>query len=683
MDEALIRELLGTPDAGAALAAMRAEKGSAVVDAALLSVDPRTLAGTNLDLNAVVAGRSHLLKAVTIASPGLDALFHNVGQAGRHKLLEDLVAANQGITARRLIAEMPDQASSDGLTLMLYLLEHYSGLSFDRGIEVAQRAQHTLEDPFLRNAALGLLAFEFLDSTLVGQWIAETEGTVRSGFLQAAENYFDSLRAMPCPPGEGLRGISHDANLLEMIGDLRDNTTRDVPTLGALAMTLHATTAEWHIRIALVSILRHCLDLGWTDELEAATLVLVTLVQLGREDRATHLMEAIEFSTKAPVTFQQFKRLQHVLLACPSHEAQTTLIDKMEQQLAPHLSDEMRTALQAMRSRTSLLRIRANGDAPPFKLPPVAKIQRNAIAGRASVAVCISGQLRSFGHNWPAFVKHVIAPLGADVFVSTWDKVGFGIGYQRESSRIVAEEILAILPPSHGDVDVLMQSFPQMGAALLGYPANSETVLEGLDGLTAWNVHDEAHFDTAFDTAFQDALLHSRFQGTHSMGLNQLKMFFTLKDCLELTQSHAEQRGQPYELVIRLRPDTLIRAFCPQALLRPNFDDDVVYVHHYHQFGIADQFAFGSAAAMDAYMSPFDALRQIRSFDAFLMGYGHWGEPTMFDHLAHRGFRCRKRDVIDYKLSSQLFSAEEIAALMLSDLMPDDPIAVALRHLIS
>jgi hypothetical protein len=220
--------------------------------------------------------------------------------------------------------------------------------------------------------------------------------------------------------------------------------------------------------------------------------------------------------------------------------------------------------------------------------------------------------------------------------------------------------------------EALLARFPALAAALAQSQQPSASLLQGLEELTAYRIHEEAAFE-------HDAA--ARFGEVQPMHRNILKMFFTLRDSHRLMEEAAWRSGR-YDIVLRMRPDMLVSDACADAVRSPR-DAGTVHVHHYHAMGLSDQFAFGGPEAMRAYMTVHDRIEAAGGFPAFEVGHGYGGESGVYDALLEAGLSCRLGYVAEYQLSSRMFPAPVFARLLLQDIPAEDAGLRAAREVLA
>lgn len=215
-----------------------------------------------------------------------------------------------------------------------------------------------------------------------------------------------------------------------------------------------------------------------------------------------------------------------------------------------------------------------------------------------SIAFCISGQLRGAAEHQET-VSALAAELGADVFISTWDKRGRksleGDTGINQLCRVLGADTALMIPaklfPKMGE------AFPKTNAALLHSARSVEDELRA--------VYPEAVIDT------EEAGQLSLFLETQTADVNSMRMLYKLWRCNQLKRRREEQRGRPYDYVIRFRPDCLPDV---KNFLQSRVGNDRVRVPLTHQGRdfVGDIFWMGSSEQDDYLASLFGRSIQFR-----------------------------------------------------------------------
>lgn len=229
------------------------------------------------------------------------------------------------------------------------------------------------------------------------------------------------------------------------------------------------------------------------------------------------------------------------------------------------------------------------------------------------VAICLSGQLRTFDQCFQSQDTNLFQVLQPDIFVHTWDRVG--VTHKTEqladpaasfaaADRIVSENLLqnCYTPRAQIIEPFLGEYYTRLGNVSAPAPlAEAEPI---------------------------------RYKGA-------LPMTYGMKKALKLMQQAERDDGQPYDIVVRLRPDITVLEPLPPSLLEqpdtlwwplwPNLDPAAQ---------VSDKLAFSSSCNMAYYLSLFDYLPRYWQDP---LGAGSWaaimvGERIMRRHISAAPF---------------------------------------------
>ncbi|PPD43627.1 MAG: hypothetical protein CTY16_13105 [Methylobacter sp.] len=283
-----------------------------------------------------------------------------------------------------------------------------------------------------------------------------------------------------------------------------------------------------------------------------------------------------------------------------------------------------------------------------------------------NVALCISGQLRGYKEAFAAIQKSIVEPLQPDIFVHTWQDVGFKIPYPGINAPRVFQ----------GNFLRAYQDF------LLGNPYSYDDIKKMLP--TVFSLFDENTSVTAqqLKEFYQtDSVIVEDDQALpYASFNNQQKMRHKIAACNQLAQEHGQAIGKQYDLVIRLRPDLEFHAvdhtnwvqiaeicnsekiiFLDWSLGLRNFTENGVY-------GTGDVVAIGSPSSMAFYAS----MSKLK--DIFVEhGLKHFSADMMTHHLlAHGlwvgGYTTRIPPLEKGRLISTSLKAEEVLKAIQNDL---------------
>jgi hypothetical protein len=200
------------------------------------------------------------------------------------------------------------------------------------------------------------------------------------------------------------------------------------------------------------------------------------------------------------------------------------------------------------------------------------------------IAVCISGQLRTFRHCVPALKKNILNRHNCGVFLHVWEKIGSSPkeGKNSPPATITIDELNALYDPVEA---IIEKSGPMDSETLKGIHIPSELI---------------------------------KAEPIHHKG--SLPMFYKIYACDLLRQNHEQSNGFEYDAVIKLRPDFIIKEPLPREVL-----DNLQFLWHSSRmlnptFQVSDKFAVSSSSNMTYYSSVFPKLPE------------YWQEPLGLNH---------------------------------------------------
>lgn len=290
-----------------------------------------------------------------------------------------------------------------------------------------------------------------------------------------------------------------------------------------------------------------------------------------------------------------------------------------------HTAERLRTRISEFSSNDTL-----------STLARIGKTRRTGPARqKLRIAVCISGQMRCFAKNAENLKRNLIAPLNAEVFVHTWDTQPSAPPEFRHLSRFLGEDLVHSLP----------EHLRQPGAFRLRFPAITEKITKSTSELVT-----EEWIRSFLDCQNVVVETEAEFEGKYSVpeGLmymnrsNQAKMFYKMHACNELRKQVEVDRNEPYDVVVRVRPDLDIAV---PNLMEYAIDSSAtnwrIYVDGAHGEGLSDLFALGSSDAMDAYCSIWPFLISQGRFDYGPAFVNEPAETLLGQHLAISGVESR------------------------------------------
>lgn len=185
------------------------------------------------------------------------------------------------------------------------------------------------------------------------------------------------------------------------------------------------------------------------------------------------------------------------------------------------------------------------------------------------IALCLSGHLRKFEQTYPTLFFYFLKSYNVDVFIHTWDKLGFSCAYKTDST-------LDQIDPKIPEINRLYNPKKMM--------------IESTDFIEELKQQGDEYAP------------HLKNEPKH-VG-HMASMFYKIYAANELRRKYQVETGAQYDWVIRCRPDLLFhgdvivpavhqpgKIWMPQSTSGPDWYND--------------QFACGSPEDMDLYSSVF------------------------------------------------------------------------------
>lgn len=185
------------------------------------------------------------------------------------------------------------------------------------------------------------------------------------------------------------------------------------------------------------------------------------------------------------------------------------------------------------------------------------------------IALCLSGHLRNFERAYPTLYFYLLKDYDVDIFIHTWDKLGFSCAFKTDNT--------------------LNDTSTKLAEAEKLYKPKS-IIVESVD------------FVEELKRQGDEYAPHLKNEPKH-VG-HMASMFYKIYACNELKNKYQRESGIEYDCVVRCRPDLLFQnkvtiptekkagvIWTPRALSSPDWYND--------------QFAVGAPNDMDLYSSVF------------------------------------------------------------------------------
>lgn len=190
------------------------------------------------------------------------------------------------------------------------------------------------------------------------------------------------------------------------------------------------------------------------------------------------------------------------------------------------------------------------------------------------VAICLSGHLRKFEQTFPSLSGHLMRSHDCDVFISTWDKMGYHSALKRDST---ADDTARYLPR----VEQLYRP--------------KKMVVENSSFVEELKRQGDRYAP------------HLRTVPKH-VG-HMASMFYKIYAANELRKRYEIEADVQYDWIVRCRPDLLFHGL---TSLPTDKRPGVVYVpsHQNSPGWVSDQFAIADSNEMDLYCSFFFSMEE-------------------------------------------------------------------------
>ncbi|MFC0408936.1 tetratricopeptide repeat protein [Roseomonas elaeocarpi] len=275
------------------------------------------------------------------------------------------------------------------------------------------------------------------------------------------------------------------------------------------------------------------------------------------------------------------------------------------------------------------------------------------------VAICAAGQLRGYETAWPALIEKLAGPLEADLFLSTWDKVGTSHGAINSIARLVSPAFFEALPPVQRRASEFLATFRNTAALFSRDETVSAEALREQLGLTGVEVEDGDSF-----TARLEEL------GIDDRGRNPCRMVYRNWRCDALMREHVAHTGKPYDIVVRTRPDLLLNHIDLDAVRATAAQPDRVLAPRFRSVVLDDQFAVGHDSAMQIYAGIWPLVERNRG-TWYMPNMGDvWSERLLRQHLLTFGVSISETRSLQKELCQRLPHWSDFTDALLEDISP-------------
>ncbi|WOJ89507.1 hypothetical protein RZS28_17200 [Methylocapsa polymorpha] len=270
------------------------------------------------------------------------------------------------------------------------------------------------------------------------------------------------------------------------------------------------------------------------------------------------------------------------------------------------------------------------------------------------VAVCISGQMRTFRRVSNSLMANLVKPLGADVFVHTWRETG-------NTNKLILslpKGFHLALPQSfwHDNPDILTSQPSLFQIILPNMYGELQAIADTKLQVTEDELKERYQPVSYCIEDFNDDMFNRLFDiprlrqlAFNTTIFNAPPMFYKIYACDELRKEYEKKQRCKYDIVIRTRPDLLFYAPIHFDLSKVRNHLFTLYNPFYDALGCADlsndMFFMGDSDTMSYATSIWRDLPRIWNPDVLLeWPFAERGpERALHYHLARRDLH---RDVL-------------------------------------
>ncbi len=212
------------------------------------------------------------------------------------------------------------------------------------------------------------------------------------------------------------------------------------------------------------------------------------------------------------------------------------------------------------------------------------------------IAICLSGQMRQFHICLPEFFQHLAVPLGADIFIHTWDDQGQTDAHKLQKS---------LIPRDDGNGSYLLTSttgeYSQSSSVKI-----TPQMIETIYSPVAFEIENQKSVkqEQQFEKMIPDWL-----KNADPFTSGMIDMLYTQHRVQRMRQEYEKKRGKRYRLVINTLPDLLWTAPLPsEQASGEKFWSCSQYIASSYQ--ISCKLSLGSSKQMDIYAALYHELNK-------------------------------------------------------------------------
>lgn len=227
------------------------------------------------------------------------------------------------------------------------------------------------------------------------------------------------------------------------------------------------------------------------------------------------------------------------------------------------------------------------------------KIQSTNDGSLGNVAICMSGQLRGFIPSISNAIEKLAKPLNADVFVHTWDDIGFAYGPHADRLGRRLPELIRNSVSSVRE-ELFFKHFPELSDAL------DPGEMDPDESLSSFKEAYQSDTGNLFQYAIESDSAIRKIKSDYNIEGFALFMFYKMRQVFNLMHSAEKQKKQAYDTILWMRPD-----FSFESIRFPTLVDSCIFSSFVGgDGGTGDHFILGSRDSMwtlsllyDAYLN--------------------------------------------------------------------------------
>jgi len=247
------------------------------------------------------------------------------------------------------------------------------------------------------------------------------------------------------------------------------------------------------------------------------------------------------------------------------------------------------------------------------------------------VALCISGEMRTYKECFANLERYLIKELNPDIFIHTWAHRGGWIHKTINVDRSLdSKNIKALYKPKAMVVEEFSDSF--------------------------YDKIDNQEMPLVLK------ILKSRnYKST-------LPLYYKLKKCNDLKSKYEDSNDIKYDIVIRIRPDYMLNEAIPSSVINSVLKEDLIFYEeppYYRNIKINDVFALGNSSVMDEYANAFNYLNEYWKNPLNKIGGTHFmlAEIILAEHVSQRNIGTKRFSLNSFIKRDGSYSKNEYSLL--------------------